>query len=224
MKSESIGKEIVRQPGILIWHGTPSDHSGAYHVILSVGLDGVPVEVNIENPDCCRLEIPGLLDSGWDPEPEEVVADFFESAKTCRPMKGIYFNQERVNTIEDLAKQFRTFSPELEIFFNDPANVPSKIDSSGDSSGEGSLLIYTRIGSQVESDLYMEFFDPEEDDMMEKLGKRFSMIRQFISSNSEGFIQFITSDEWMRVDRLTDIFSWWLWDSPDKLVRTISDG
>ncbi len=222
MKSQSISKEIVRQPGILIWHGTPSDHSGAYHVILSIGLDKIPVEVAIENPDCCRLEIPGLLDSGWDAKPEEVVAEFFELAETCRPKNGIYFNQEQVNTIEDLAKQFRTFSPELEAFFNEPAAAPSNMDSCD----EGSLLIYSRIENHVESDLYKEFFDPEEDDMMEKLGARFSMIRQFMASDSdpEGFIQFITSEEWLRIDGLTDIFSWWLWDSPHRLVRRISDG
>jgi len=80
MKSQPICNETARQPGILMWHGAPSDHSGAYHVILSVGLDGRPVQVGIENPDCCRLEIPGLLDSGWDPEPEEVFAEFFELA------------------------------------------------------------------------------------------------------------------------------------------------
>ena len=62
--------------------------------------------------------------------------------------------------------------------------------------------------------------------MMEKLGARFSKIRQFMTSDSdsEDFIQFITSEDWMRVDGLTDIFSWWLWDSPNKLVRRISEG
>ena len=221
MNSQSISKEIVRQPGILIWHGTPSDHSGAYHVILTVGLDGIPVEVGIENPDSCRLEIPGLLDSGWDTEPEKVVAEFFELAETCRPQKGVYFNQERVNTIADLTKQFRSLSPELETFFNEPTAVPSNVDSH-----YGSLLIYSRIKNHVESDLYKELFDPEEDDMMEKLGARFSMIRQFMTSgsDSEGFIQFITNEDWLRVDRLVDIFSWWLWDSSRTLVRRISDG
>ncbi|MDM8525527.1 hypothetical protein QUF80_19330 [Desulfococcaceae bacterium HSG8] len=219
MKSQSTDKEIVRQPGILIWHGTPSDHSGAYHVILSVGIDGTPVEVGIENPDCCRLEIPGLLDSGWDPEPEKVVAEFFESAETCRPKNGIYFDQERVNTVGELAEQLSFFSPELEAFFNEPTSVPSNIDT------DGSLLIYSRIENRIESDLYREFFDPEED-MMEKLGARFSMIRQFMTSGSDadGFIQFITGEDWMRIDEFTDIFSWWLWDSPDRLVRRISDG
>jgi len=221
MKSQSIGKEIVRQPGILIWQGTPSDHSGAYHVILSVGLDGIPVEVGIENPDCCRLEIPGLLDSGWDAEPEKVVAEFFKLAETCRPKNGIYFNQERVNTVEAMAEQFSCFMPELEAFFNEPAAIPSDMDSYG----EGTLLIYSRIENHTESDLYKEFFDPEEG-MMEKLGARFSMIRQFMTSgsDSEGFIQIITSEDWMRLDELTDIFSWWLWDSPHRVVRRISDG
>ncbi|MBF0234762.1 MAG: hypothetical protein HQK65_17245 [Desulfamplus sp.] len=222
MKSQSISKEIVRQPDVLIWYGNPSDHSGAYHVILTVGLDGIPVEVGIENPDSCRLEIPGLIDSGWDPKPEEVVADFFESAKTCRPKSGVYFNNERINTIEEFAIQLGSFCSESEIFFNDPSNIPSKMESWED----GSLLIYSRIDNQVESDLYQELFDPEEDEMMKKLGARFSMIRQFLlsGSHSEGFIQCITSDSWIRVDNLTDIFCRWLWDSPDRVVRTISDG
>ncbi len=219
---KSIDKEIVRKPGIMIWQGTPSDHSGAYHVILSIGLDGTPVKVGIENPDCCRLEIPGLLDSGWDAEPEKVVADFFESAETCRPLNGVYFNQERVNTVEELEKRFHSFRPELEVFFNDPATVPSIMDSCD----YESLLIYSRIENRIESDFYKEFFDPEEDGMIEKLGARFSMIRHFMEagSDSEGFIQFITSDDWLRVDGLADIFSWWLWDSSDGLVRIMGDG
>lgn len=219
MKSQPIGKifrETARQPGVLMWHGAPSDHSGAYHVILSVGLDGRPVEVGIENPDCCRLEIPGLLDSGWDPEPEEVVAEFFELAETCRPKNGVYFNRERVSTIEELAKHFHSFCPELEAFFNEPTTIPSNLDSCYDS-----LLIYNRIENRTESDL---FFDSEEDNMMEKLSAKFSIIRQFLVSDSEGFVQIITGEDWLRVDDLADIFSWWLWDSPDKLVRRISDG
>ena len=219
MKSQSIDKEIVRQPGILIWQGTPSDHSGAYHVILTVGIDGIPVEVGVENPDCCRLEIPGLLDSGWDPDPEKVVAEFFELAETCRPKKGVYFDRERVNTTEELATQLGFFSPELKAFFNEPAKVPSGIDS------DASLLIYSRIENRTESDLYKELFDPEED-VMNKLGARLSMIRQFMTSGSEaeGFVQFIASEDWMRVDDLSDFFCWWLWDSPDRVVRRISDG
>jgi len=221
MKPQSIDKEIVRQPGILIWHGTPSDHSGAYHVILSVGINGIPVEVGIENPDCCRLEIPGLIDSGWDPEPEKVVAEFFESAKTCRPKKGVYFNDLPVNTIADLEAQLRSFSHELEQFFNDPSNIPSNMDSCED----GSLLIYSRLDNHIESNLYKELFDPKEDDM-KKLSSQLSKIRQFMSSgsDSDGFIQFITSGDWLRVDGLTDIFCWWLWDTPQRLVRRISDG
>ena len=221
MKSQSIDKKIVRQPGVLIWHGAPSDHSGAYHVILSVGLDGIPVEVGIENSDSCRLEIPGLLDSGWDAKPEKTVAEFFELAETCRPKNGIYFDKERVNTIEEFGIQLSSFCPELEKFFNDPFNVPSTKDSYE----EGSLLIYSRIDNQIESDLYEGFFDPKEDDMMKKLGAHFSTIRQFLlsGSDSEGFIQCITSDTWLRVDWLTDIFCWWLWDSPHRLVRSISD-
>ncbi|MEN8216122.1 MAG: hypothetical protein ABFS56_07045 [Pseudomonadota bacterium] len=218
MKSQpigNIGRETARQPGVLMWHGAPSDHSGAYHVILSVGLDGRPVEVGIENPDCCRLEIPGLLDSGWDPEPEEVVAEFFELAETCRPKNGVYFNRERVSTIEELAKHFHSFCPELEAFFNEPTTIPSNLDSCYDS-----LLIYNRIENRTESDL---FFDSEEDNMMEKLSAKFSIIRQFLVSDSEGFVQVITGEN-LRVDDLADIFSWWLWDSPDKLVRRISDG
>ena len=170
MKSQPIGnisRETARLPGILMWHGAPSDHSGAYHVILSVGLDGIPVEVGIENPDCCRLEIPGLLDSGWDPEPEEVVAEFFELAETCRPKNGVYFNRERVSTIEELATHFHSFCPELKAFFNEPATIPSNLDSCYDS-----LLIYAQIENRTESDFY-KFFDLEEDDMendmMEKL-------------------------------------------------------
>ena len=217
MNSQLSDKEIIRQPGILIWHGAPSDHSGAYHVILTVGLDGIPVEVGIENPDCCRLEIPGLLDSGWDPEPEKVVAEFFEAAETCRPKKGVYVDQVCVDTVEDLAKQLRLFSPELGAFFNDPATVPSKVDS------DGSLLIYSRIENHVESELYKQFPYPEEN-MMEKLGARLSMIRQFMVSGSEGLVQFITSKDWMRVDGLADNFIWWLWDSPERVVRRISDG
>jgi hypothetical protein len=198
-----------------MWHGAPSDHSGAYHVILSVGLDGTPVEVGIENPDCSRLEIPGLLDSGWDPEPEEVVAEFFELAETCRPKNGVYFNRERVSTIEELAKHFHAFCPELETFFNEPTAIPSNLDSCYDS-----LLIYSQIENRTESDL---FFDSEEDNMMEKLSAQFSIIRQLMVSDSEGFVQIITGEN-LRVDYLADIFSWWLWDSSDKLVRRISDG
>jgi len=215
MKSQPICNETARQPGILMWHGAPSDHSGAYHVILSVGLDGRPVQVGIENPDCCRLEIPGLLDSGWDPEPEEVVAEFFELAETCRPKNGVYFNRERVSTIEELAKHFHSFCPELEAFFNEPTAIPSNLDSCYDS-----LLIYSRIENRTESDL---FFDSEEDNMMEKLSAQFSIIRQLMVSDSEGFVQIITGEN-LRVDDLADIFSWWLWDSPNKLVRRISDG
>jgi len=220
MKYQPIGKETVRLPGVLMWHGAPSDHSGAYHVILSVGLDGRPVEVGIENPDCCRLEIPGLLDSGWDPEPEQVVAEFFELAETCRPKNGIYFNRERVNTIEELAKHFHAFCPEVEAFFNEPTTIPSNLDSCYDS-----LLIYDRIENSTESDFY-KFFDLEEDDMMEKLGAKFSILRQFMvsDSDSEGFVQIITGEDLLRVDDLADIFSWWLWDSSDKRVRRISDG
>ncbi len=219
MESQSTNKEIVRKPGILIWQGTPSDHSGAYHVILTVGIDGIPVEVGVENPDCCRLEIPGLLDSGWDPDPEKVVAEFFELAETCRPKKGVYFDRERVNTTEELATQLGFFSPEQKAFFNEPAEVPSGIDS------DVSLLIYSRIENRTESDLYKELFDPEED-VMNKLGARLSMIRQFMTSGSEaeGFVQFIASEDWMRVDDLSDFFCWWLWDSPDRVVRKISDG
>lgn len=215
MKSQPICKETARQPGVLMWHGAPSDHSGAYHVILSVGLDGTPVEVGIENPDCSRLEIPGLLDSGWDPEPEEVVAEFFELAETCRPKNGVYFNRERVSTIEELAKHFHAFCPELETFFNEPTAIPSNLDSCYDS-----LLIYSQIENRTESDL---FFDSEEDNMMEKLSAQFSIIRQLMVSDSEGFVQIITGEN-LRVDYLADIFSWWLWDSSDKLVRRISDG
>lgn len=220
MKSQSTDREIVRKPGILIWQGTPSDHSGAYHVILTVGLDGIPVEVAIENPDCCRLEIPGLLDSGWDPEPAEVVAEFFEAAETCRPKKGVYVDQKRVNTVEELAAQLGAFSPKLEAFFNEPAAVPSSIDT------DDSLLIYSRIENRTESDSYKELFDPEEDDMLEKLGKRFSMIRQFMTSGSdpEGFVQLITGEDWIRADDLADVFSFWLWESTDRLVRRIGDG
>jgi len=220
MKSQPICKETARQPGVLMWHGAPSDHSGAYHVILTVGLDGKPVEVGIENPDCCRLEIPGLLDSGWDPEPEEVVEEFFELAETCRPKNGVYFNQKRVSTIEKLAKHFHSFSPELEAFFNEPAAIPSNLDSCGDA-----LLIYSQIENKTESDLY-QFCDLEEDDIMAKLGAKFSIIRQFMvsDSDSEGFVQIITCEDCLRVDDLADIFSWWLWDSPDRQVRRISDG
>jgi hypothetical protein len=220
MNAQSTDRETVREPGILIWQGTPSDHSGAYHVILTVGLDGVPVEIAIENPDCCRLEIPGLLDSGWDPQPEKVVAEFFELAETCRPKKGVYVDQERVNTVEELAEQLGFLSPELKAFFNEPSAVPSSIDTND------SLLIYSRIENRTESDLYEYFSDPQEDDMMEKLGERFSMIRQFMTSGSDpdGFIQLITSEDWMRIDEFSGIFSWWLWESPDRLIRRISDG
>lgn len=228
MKSQSlgnIGRETVRQPGILMWHGAPSDHSGAYHVILSVGVDGRPVEVSIENPDCSRLEIPGLLDSGWDTEPEKVVAEFFDLAETCRPKNGVYFNQERVSTIEELAKHFHSFCPELEAFFNEPTVIPSNLDSCDDS-----LLIYAQIENRTESDLY-RFSDLEEEDdmiekLMEKLSAKFSIIRQFMvsESNSEGFVQIITAEDWLRVDDLADIFSWWLWDSSGGVVRRISDG
>jgi hypothetical protein len=216
MKSKPICKETVLQPGVLMWHGAPSDHSGAYHVILSVGLDGRPVEVSIENPDSCRLEIPGLLDSGWDAEPEEVVAEFFELAETCRPKSGVYFNQERVSTIEELATHFHSFCPELEAFFNDPTTIPSNLDSCDDS-----LLIYDEIEDGIESDLY-RFFDS--DDMMKKLGAKFSMIKQFMVSDSEGFVQIITGKYLLRVDDLADIFSWWLWDSSVGVVRRISEG
>lgn len=222
MKLQSPGKEIVRQPGILVWHGTPSDHSGAYHIILSVGINGIPVEVGIENPDCCRLEIPGLIDSGWDPKPEKVVAEFFESAKTCRPKKGVYFNEQSVNTIADLESLLQSFSHELEQFFKDPSNIPSNMDSCED----GSLLIYNRLDNHIESNFYTELFDPEEDDM-KKLSTQLSRIRQFMTSDSDsdGFIQFITSEEdWLRVDGLTDFFCWWLWDTPQRLVRRINDG
>jgi hypothetical protein len=221
MKPQSIGKEIVRQPGILVWQGMPSDHSGAYHVILSVGINGIPVEVGIENPDCCRLEIPGLIDSGWEPKSEKVVAEFFELAETCRPKKGVYFNEEAVNTISDLAEKLRSFSHELEQFFNDPSNIPTSMDSCED----GSLLIYSRIENQIESELYKELFDPRPSDM-KKLSAQFSRIRQFMSSGSvsDGFVQFITSEEWLRVDGLADIFCWWLWDTPQRMVRRISDG
>lgn len=223
MKSQpldNVGKETIWQPGVLMWHGAPSDHSGAYHVILSVGLDGRPVEVGIENPDYCRLEIPGLFDSGWDPEPEKVVAEFFELAETCRPKNGVYFNQERVSTIEELAKHFHSFCPELEAFFNEPTTIPSKLDSCYDS-----LLIYSRIENRTESDLY-PFSDLKEDDMMEKLSAKISIIRQLMvsDSDSESFVQIITSENWLRVDDLADIFSWWLWNSSDRLVRRISDG
>lgn len=227
MKSQPIDKicrETARLPGVLMWHGAPSDHSGAYHVILTAGIDGKPVEVGIENPDCCRLEIPGLLDSGWDPEPEEVVAEFFELAETCRPKNGVYFNQERVSTIEELAKHFHSFCPKLEAFFNEPTTIPSNLDSCYDS-----LLIYDQIENRIKSDLY-KFCDleeeEEEDDMMKKLGTKFSIIRQFMvsDSDSEGFVQIITTDDWLRVDDLADIFSWWLWDSPDRRVRRISEG
>lgn len=218
MNAQSI--EIVRQPETLIWYGTPSDHSGAYHTILSVGLDGIPVEVSIENPDSFRLEIPGLLDSGWEPNVDEVVAEFFESATTCRPTKGTYFNQERINTIADLEEQLRSLSPQLEAFFHEPSEVPPNINSF-----EGSLLIYSRIENQVESKLYWKYDYSNKDDMIKELSARFSTIRQFMTSGSDpdGFIQFITDKNWLSVRKLVDIFSWWLWDSP-RIVRTINDG
>lgn len=214
-----IGKETVRMPGVLMWHGAPSDHSGAYHVILTVGLDGKPVEVAIENPDCCRLEIPGLLDSGWDPKPEKVVAEFFELAETCRPRQGVYFNRERVDTAEELAKHFHSFCPKLAAFFEEPATIPASMDSC-----EDAILIYSRIENRTESALY-QFSDMREDDRLKALGDKFSLISQLISSvsNSEGFVQIITHEDWLTVDDLSDIFSWWLWDSSDKLVRRIGD-
>lgn len=214
MNAQSI--EIVRQPATLIWYGTPSDHSGAYHTILSVGLDGIPIQVCIENPDSFRLEIPGLLDSGWEPKLEEVVAEFFESATTCRPTKGIYVNQERINTITELAEQFRSLSPELESFLHEPSVVPPGMDSF-----EGSVLIYSRIANHVESDLYQQYVYPKKDDMIQQLGARLATIRQFMTDGSDpdGFIQCIIDKDWLSVNKLVDIFSWWLWDSSSKVRR-----
>jgi hypothetical protein len=215
MNAQSI--EIVRQPATLIWYGTPSDHSGAYHTILSVGLDGIPIQVCIENPDSFRLEIPGLLDSGWEPNLEEVVADFFESATPCRPTKGIYVNQERINTIAELAEQFRSLSPELESYLLEPSVVPPGMDSF-----EGSVLIYHRIANHIESNLYQQYGYSDKDDMMKQLRTQLATIRQFMTAGSDpdGFIQCIIGKDWLGVNELVDIFSWWLWDSSGK-VRII---
>jgi hypothetical protein len=218
MNAQSI--EIVRQPETLIWYGTPSDHSGAYHTILSVGLDGIPIEVSIENPDNFRLEIPGLLDSGWDPELEEVVAEFFEAAPTCRPTKGVFFNQERINTITDLAEQFHSLSPAIESFFHEPSQTSPSIDSF-----EGALLIYSRIANHVESKLYQTYVYSKDKDVIKQLGVRLSTIKQYMTSGSDpdGFIQFITDEDWLSVSKLVDIFSWWLWDS-SRIIHRINDG
>ena len=221
MKLQSAGEKAVIQPEILIWHGTPSDHSGSYHVILCAGLDGIPVEVSIEYPDCDRLEIPGLIDSGWDPEPEKVVAEFFESAKTSRPQRGVCFNNTPVEMTADLAAQLRSFCPELEKFFNDPSDTPSNLDFLGDSS----LLIYSRIGNHLESSFYQCHYQ-KEGDMMGRLRDQFSTIKQFLSSgsNSDAFIQFVTSKDYLRVTDLSDLFCWWLWDTSQKLLRRVTEG
>ncbi len=218
MKTIMKTREIIRQPGVLIWEGSPSDHSGAYHVILSIGIDGRPIEIGIENPDSCRLEIPGLLDSGWDAEPEGVVEEFFASAKTFQPLEGVYFNLERVDSVEDLQKHIRGYCPGLEAFFNDPQTIPEKPKRC-----DGSILIYSRIGNRVETDSFKEFFRPDKEDAMTKLGDRLFRVGQFVESGSEGFIQIIMCEDWLSVDKLADIFCLWLWGSADRLVRRFNE-
>ncbi len=217
---DSESRIIQRKPGLLIWQGTPSDHSGAYHVILSLGIDGVPVKVGIENADSFRLEIPGLLDSGWDPLPDAVVKKFFTSAKTCRPMQGVYFNQERVSLITDVEDKLHAYCPDLAAFFKDPQTQPQDLESCEYSS----LLIFSQIENHTETSYYCDFIDDPESIEMDQLRDRFIQIRQFMDAGSEGFIQFVVSEDRLRVDGLTDLFCWWLWDTTTVFSRMISDG
>lgn len=211
---------IQRKPGLLIWQGTPSDHSGAYHVILSLGIDGVPVKIGIENADCSRLEIPGLLDSGWEPSPDAVVEEFFASAKTCRPMKGVYFNQERVSLIADVEDRLQAYCPALAAFFKDPQTQPQDLESCE----YCSLLIFSQIENHTEAIYYRDFYDDPESINLEQLRDRFIQIRQFMDAGSEGFIQFVVDRDTLRMDGLTDLFCWWLWDTTTVFSRMFSDG
>lgn len=216
----SEGKKVIIPAGIRVWQGMPSDHSGAYHVILSLGYDGKPVEVAIENPDCDRLEIPGLLDSGWELKGPDVVKSFFASAKTHRPTEGVFLNRNNLGSTEDLKKHIEKLNPALGILLNQSGNGNRSLKLKDDLY----LLFFSKIKDQVTAEEFRELDRLEAKEFAE-IGTWFDRAKQLLESPSDGFIQIVVTQTWnIDVTDLADIFSWWLWGTKDKQFLKINDG
>ena len=219
---------------MLFWQGSPTDHSGAYYVILCTGQDGKPVEIAIENPDCHRLEIPGLLDSGWEPKIEHLVEEFFASATTCcalgRPLEGVYVNDTSVSTIGDLRSQLQAFYEPLIALLDDPDmsfdTWRTAIDTGDPGKVSGhALLIYLR--AEGEEPTVSSFHGLEELDEAAhaELSSRLTAIGEILESESEGFVQVVTASDWrLDVPELVDILTWWLWGTTERQRREIGEG
>ncbi|MCP4992448.1 MAG: hypothetical protein GY934_01480 [Gammaproteobacteria bacterium] len=205
---------IPVKENVLVWQGTPSDHSGAYHVILSVGYDGKPVCVAIENPDSVRLEIPGLLDSDWDPRSTKVIEAFFRLAKTAQPTEGVYFNEKRVESVAALKAEFESFSPILATLLDAPGQERER-NTSFVRYDTCALLIYQRVAGEITAeshDALDQLAEPDRD----RLRSCLTDIMALLDSNAEGFIQIVAVNDWaVRVDQLAQMVSWWLWGTTE---------
>ncbi|KOR33425.1 hypothetical protein TI05_01040 [Achromatium sp. WMS3] len=214
----------------LIWQGTPSDHSGAYHIILAQSYDNKPIRLEIENPDEHRLEIPGLLDSGWDPDAAEVVPLFFANAKPHRPLEGVYVNTKQIASTTELQDAIGKFSAKYRAMF-EPTFKSESINVN--KTFIPAIIIYQQIeatetirsytentGSYGGKAVTTETLNKLKDDLLE--------IAELLDSGATGFVQIIidTDDRDVNVGvaTLADLITWWLWGDVKPTNIQVGDG